>query len=100
MLLLDENDVSSVLDMPSTIRQIESAFQAVGKGKATTPPRFRMAIPNSFGTIRLMAAALQESKMSGIKVLAGTAGQRDAESRDILLLLFDLEDGSIKSVRS
>ena len=31
MLLLDENDVSSVLDMPSTIRQLESAFQALNR---------------------------------------------------------------------
>ena len=100
MLLLDENDVSSVLDMPSTIRQIESAFQEMGKGKATTPPRFRMAIPNSFGTIRLMAAALQDSRISGTKVLAGTAGHREAERTYFLLLLFDYEDGSIKCVMS
>ena len=100
MLLLDENDVSSVLDMPSTIRQIESAFQEMGKGKATTPPRFRMVVPNSFGTIRLMATALQDSRISGTKVLTGTAGHREAERTYFLLLLFDYDDGSVKCVMS
>src|SRR5437867_12364817 len=94
MLLLDENDVSSVLDMPSTIRQLESAFQEMGKGKATTPPRFRMAIPNSFGTIRLMAAALQDSKISGTKVLAEPAGHGRAKRPYLLPFSFITEDGS------
>ncbi|MHB8566968.1 MAG: ornithine cyclodeaminase family protein [Nitrososphaerales archaeon] len=100
VLILDENDVASVIDIRSTIERMESAFQELGRGKVIMPKRSRMSIPDSFGTIRLMPAALLDSKISGLKVLAGSAGHRKLGQNYFLILLHDYEDGALQCIMS
>jgi alanine dehydrogenase len=100
VLVLDENDVALVIDIGSTIDRMEFAFRELGQGKVVMPKRATMSLPNSFGTIRLMPAALLGSKVSGLKVLAGSAGHRQTGRNYFLILLHDYDDGSLQCIMS
>ena len=100
VLVIDENDVEALIDIPSTVGRLEEAFKEHGRGKVTMPVRSRLSLPDSFGTLRLMPAALTESKTSGLKVLAGTAGHRRQGENYFVVLLHDYEDGALKCIMS
>jgi ornithine cyclodeaminase/alanine dehydrogenase-like protein (mu-crystallin family) len=100
VLLLTEDDVEGLIDVPSAVKAIEAAFLESGRGKAITPARSRLILPNSFGTIRLMPAALVDSKVSGLKVLAGTAGRRRPGENYFVTQLHDYDDGALKCLVS
>jgi ornithine cyclodeaminase/alanine dehydrogenase-like protein (mu-crystallin family) len=100
VLIISEEDVSSLLDMPAAVQQMEEAFAELARGRALTPNRFTVSIPQSHGTIRLMPSVLLDSKASGYKVLTGTAGQRRAGRSYFLVTLLDYEDGSVQCIMS
>lgn len=100
VLILDEKDVGELIDIPSTVQGLEEAFKELGHGKVLMPVRTRLSLPGSFGTIRLMPAALVDSKISGLKVLAGTAGHRKQGENYFVIQLHDYEDGALKCIMS
>lgn len=100
VLILDENDVQSVIDIGSTVERMESAFSELGRGRVIMPKRSRMTIPDTSGTIRLMPAALLDSKISGLKVLAGSAGKRRMGENYFLIQLHDYQDGALQCLMS
>ena len=100
MLVLSENDVSKLLDIPSAIQRIDEAFRELDQKKVISPGRLRILVPGSSGSIRLMPAVLQESKASGLKVLTGTAGKRRAGQNYFLIILVDFDDGAVKCIMS
>lgn len=100
VLILDENDIQSIIDIGSTVERMESAFLELGRGRVVMPKRSRMTIPDSTGTIRLMPAALLDSKVSGLKVLAGSAGHRQIGQNYFLIQLHDYEDGALQCIMS
>lgn len=100
VLVLNEQDVEGLVDLRSAVDAIEDAFREAGKGKVVMPVRAKMSVPDSFGTIRLMPAALLESKVSGLKVLAGTAGHRKPDGAYFVSLVHDFDDGGLKCIVS
>jgi ornithine cyclodeaminase/alanine dehydrogenase-like protein (mu-crystallin family) len=100
VLLISEDDISSLLDMPAAVEQMAGAFGELARGRALTPNRFTVSVPQSHGTFRLMPSVLLDSKASGFKLLAGTAGQRRPGRSYFLVTLLDYEDGSIQCIMS
>ncbi len=100
VLILDENNVEELIDIPSTVQRLEEAFKELGRGKVMMPVRTRLSLPESFGTIRLMPAALIDSKISGLKVLCGTAGHRKEGENYFVIQLHDYDDGALKCIMS
>lgn len=100
VLILDENNVEDLIDIPSTVQRLEEAFKELGRGKVIMPVRTRLSLPESFGTIRLMPAALTGSKISGLKVLCGTAGHRKEGENYFVIQLHDYDDGALKCIMS
>jgi alanine dehydrogenase len=100
VLILDENDVESLIDIPTTVKRMEEAFTELGNSKVSMPLRSKLSIPGSFGTLRIMPAALQASKISGLKILAGTAGHRRQNENYFLVLLYDYDDGALQCMIS
>ena len=100
VLFISEDDVSSLLDVPAAVEQMELAFGELARGRALIPNRLSVSIPQSYGTFRLMPCVLLDSKASGFKLLAGVAGHRQAGRTYILVTLLDYEDGSVKCIMS
>lgn len=100
VLILNESDVDSVVDIPAIVRRMEEVFIEFGKGKVSMPNRTTLAIPDSFGTLRIMPAALLGSKVSGLKVLAGTAGHRAQHRNYFFVMLHSFDDGSLECMMS
>jgi alanine dehydrogenase len=100
VLLISEADVSSLLDIPAAVRQMELAFGELARGKALTPSRLTISVPQTYGTFRLMPSVLLDSKASGFKLLAGVAGHRQPGRNYFLVTLLDYEDGSIQCIMS
>ena len=100
VLLITEDDVPSLIDIPAAVEQMESAFRELARGRVLTPNRVTISIPQSYGTVRLMPSVLLDSEASGFKVLTGTAGQRRAGRSYFLVTLLDYEDGSVQCIMS
>ena len=75
VLLLTDQEVSSLLTMDEAISSIESAFLAHSNDKVVMPSRLQMKVPGMKGDIRIMPAALPENKSIGFKFIAGAAGK-------------------------
>jgi alanine dehydrogenase len=100
VLILDEKDVESLIDIPSTVQTMEDAFKELGRNKVLMPVRSRLSVPGSFGTLRIMPASLLDSRVSGLKVLTGTAGHRREGENYFVVLLHDYDDGALKCIMS
>jgi len=100
VLILTEDDVSSIANLDTVIPQIENVLRDYSDKKTIMPPRFVMeGASGSTGTIRLMLASLPSQKATGLKILTGTAGKRRTEGTYFLISLFD-EDGSVRCMMS
>ncbi len=64
-LILREDDVMALLQMPNTIEVIEKAFAALGEGKATNHSRLRIRENN--GIMHLLAASIPTLGVMGHK---------------------------------
>ena len=67
-LLISEEDITSVLDIPQSIPVIEEAFRLAGEGVTENPPRFRMPIRKGF--LQFGAAAIHPQQVMGFKLWA------------------------------
>lgn len=55
-LLLREDDVRAVLEMPAAIDVLEAAFRAQGQGATRNAPRSRILIPGNRGVLHVLSA--------------------------------------------
>jgi len=99
VLILSENDVTGLIDMPAVISEVGAALRQYSEKRAIMPVRYQMEVPGTPGTIRVMLAALPEWKASGLKVLTGTAGKRREGGNYFVVMLFD-PDGSLACIVS
>jgi ornithine cyclodeaminase/alanine dehydrogenase len=99
VIILSESDVTGLINMSSVISVVEGALKQYSEKSAIMPTRYQMEVPGTPGTIRVMLAALPESKDAGLKVLTGTAGKRTENGNYFVVMLFD-PDGSLKCIAS
>jgi alanine dehydrogenase len=95
VLVLSESDVTRLADMKTMIPAIEEALRHYSEAKTIMPPRVKMDIPGTPGTIRLMLAAVPERQLSGLKALTGTAGKRSTKGVYFVVTLFDTDGSTI-----
>jgi ornithine cyclodeaminase/alanine dehydrogenase-like protein (mu-crystallin family) len=94
VIYLSRDDVEALLDMPTCIRAMRSAFQAVAEGRIQAPPRtvIRMADRSGFfGSMPIYASGYG----SAAKVMTIYPGNHDVglASHQGFILLFGEEDG-------
>jgi ornithine cyclodeaminase/alanine dehydrogenase len=90
-LLLSENEIEGLLDMPSTLEAVESVLRQHAEGRATNRARRRVALPT--GGLNFMAAGAPEIGALGLKAYSvARTGAR------FYTLLFDPEGGELLSI--
>lgn len=90
-LLLREEDVLSLLEMPNTIMVLEQAFGSWAQGNAVNRPRTRIVQAN--GVMHLLAAAVPTLGVVGFKTYTVfRAGVR------FVVMLFSAQDGRLLSI--
>jgi alanine dehydrogenase len=90
-LLLTENEVESLLDMPSTLEAVESVLRQQAEGLATNRARRRVSLTKS--GLNFMAAGAPEIGALGLK--AYTVARSGAR---FYTMLFDPEGGELLSI--
>ena len=87
-LLLGDQDVDQLMTMQECVQVMDDAFQQAGRGDTWNRPRSRIRMPGGFH--HLMAAAVLDSKVFGLKTYTSfRAGTR------FLTILYDSETGDI-----
>lgn len=90
-LILTEAEVEELLDMSSTLDEVENVLRAQAEGRATNRARRRVALPT--GGLNYMAAGVPELEVMGIKVYSvARTGAR------FYTMLFDAEGGELLSI--
>lgn len=90
-LLLTEQLVTELLDMPTAIAAVEEVLRDQAEGQATNKPRYRVAMPTS--QLHVMAAGDRRLGVTGLK--AYTASRKGAR---FVVLLFDSGNGDMLAV--
>ncbi len=87
-LLLGDQEVEQVMNMQECVQVMDDAFQQAGRGQTWNRPRSRIRMPRGFH--HLMAAAVLDSKVFGLKTYTSfRAGTR------FLTILYDSETGDL-----
>lgn len=87
-LLLGDQDVDQLMTMQECVQVMDDAFQQAGRGETWNRPRSRIRMPGGFH--HLMAAAVLDSKVFGLKTYTSfRSGTR------FLTILYDSETGDI-----
>ncbi len=89
MLILYENDVTSLLTMTEAISELERAFGAQDAGQATNRPRDRVRTPGGAVTLHMLGASLETEGVIGFK--AYTSSRQGAR---FLVMLYDSDSGA------
>src|SRR5258708_5214438 len=87
-LLLRDEDVRSLLDMPGTIAALEQAFMALSHGSALNRPRSRLIQSN--GILHTLAASYTSAGVLGLKTY--TVFRQGVRS---VVMLFSSENGRL-----
>lgn len=88
-LLLNEDEVKSLLTMPLALEAVEVSFRRIAEGTAYLHPRHRLQVPKKT-YLHYMAAADEEGGCMGMKVYTSSkTGLR------FLVLLFGVESGEL-----
>jgi ornithine cyclodeaminase/alanine dehydrogenase len=111
MLILNESDLRSVLEMRDVMAAVEAGFQALARGDVRLPERLRLAIPERKAVMLEMPAFSQSRPAAGQSATGGECAlgskivsvfeQNPARNLDIIqsiYLLFDAETGVPVSV--
>jgi alanine dehydrogenase len=69
VLWLAQEEVKSVMDMPSDMHVVESAFRQHGLGKVQMPPKSYLYYNAYNGDLRTMPAYLEEEDITGVKIV-------------------------------
>lgn len=68
-LFLNEQQIKKLLTMDDTLKAVEQAFLAKGKGAVQMPPKMYLFYEKYNGDIRVMPSYLPELNISGVKVV-------------------------------
>ena len=90
-LLLTEDQVEGLLDMPATLEAVEGVLRQQAEGRATNRARRRVALPKS--GLNVMFAGAPDIDALGLKVYTVARG-----GARFYTMLFDSEDGGLLSV--
>lgn len=69
VLWLDQSDVQSLLDMPSTIEAVEKGFEQHGLKKVQMPVKSYLFFEKHNGDLRTMPAYMEEEDIAGVKIV-------------------------------
>ncbi len=69
ILWLDQNDVRTVLDMPSAMDAVEAAFAQHGRKKVQMPPKSYLYFNAHNGDLRTMPVFLEDEDIAGAKIV-------------------------------
>ena len=90
-LILTENEVESLLDMPSVLEAVEEILRQHAEGRATNRARRRVALPNA--GLNVMFAGAPEIGALGLKAYTASA-----EGYRFYTMLFDPEGGALLAI--
>ncbi len=91
MLLLNRDEILSLLDPDSLIAALEDGFRALSSGLLDVPPRSQVRSPQ--GALLVMPAALPGSAMS-VKLVSVFHHNTEMPSHQALITLFDEQNGA------
>jgi alanine dehydrogenase len=103
-LLLSQDDVKSILDMPTVLKIAEKVYRAHGEGTVLLPPKLTLdlaaAVPPRAGFLMAMPACLADPPVAGLKWVAGFREnpKRGLPPITALIVLVDPENGAPLSV--
>lgn len=69
VLWLDQSDVQSLLDMPSTIEAVEKGFRQHGLKKVQMPAKSYLYFEKHNGDLRTMPVYMEEEDIAGVKIV-------------------------------
>lgn len=69
VLWLDQSDVQSLLDMPSTIEAVENGFGQHGLKKVQMPSKSYLYFEKHNGDLRTMPVYMEEEDIAGVKIV-------------------------------
>jgi ornithine cyclodeaminase len=98
MLILNQNDVTTLLTMEKCVGLMADTLSALARGEATLPLRTVFLIPD--GAFAVMPAALANPSTVGAKIITVLPKNHGTEfdSHQGAVLLFDTTNGSLLSV--
>jgi alanine dehydrogenase len=68
-LLISQEKIKSLLDMPAVIKAVEAAFFSYAQGKVQMPPKVYLDFKKYAGTLRIMPAYMEELEIAGTKIV-------------------------------
>lgn len=68
LLLLNEDELRQLINLPEAVVAIEAAFVAAGEGRITIPGNFTLTLPDVRGTVDVKGTYLQEAPYCVIKI--------------------------------
>ncbi|MEA1984282.1 MAG: alanine dehydrogenase [Euryarchaeota archaeon] len=87
ILWLDQNDVRTVLDMPSAMDAVEAAFVQHGRKKVQMPPKSYLYFDAHNGDLRTMPAFLEDEDIAGAKIVNVHPDNRKAGLPTVMALV-------------
>lgn len=90
-LILYEDDVRALLNMPDTVNILEQAFAALAEGDALNSPRSRIVLNN--GVLHILASAAPTLSVLGFKTY--TTFREGVRS---VVMLFSAQDGQLLAI--
>lgn len=96
-LVLSQEDVASLLQMPQAIRLMEETLRDLAVHDAVMPVRTTMKLPGGVGTLGLMPAYLRHPERLAVKVIGIFPGNRTrgVDSHPGAVLLFEADTGRL-----
>ncbi len=100
MLVISQEEVAALLDMPRCIALMRDTLAAVARGEVVLPLRTWLATDDGAAVLAMMPAYVRATSSLGVKVISAGRWQGDG-SRDAhqgAVLLFDTSDGSLLAI--
>jgi len=69
VLLLSENEITSLLSMNEIVEAVEVAFKEYASGYVQMPPKLYLSYPQYSGDLRTMPCYLERLKISAVKIV-------------------------------
>lgn len=95
MIVIEEGSIKEVVQEPEALLAAESAFRALGEGRAEIPAPMALRVPEADGEVHVKSAYLSGSAVFAIKIASGfySNAERGLPSGSGVILIFDAETG-------
>jgi ornithine cyclodeaminase/alanine dehydrogenase len=95
MLILNESDLRSLLEMKDVIAAVEAGFRSLARGAVSLPERLRLVMPERDAVLLEMPAYCGSQKALGTKIVSvfDRNGERNLDVVQAVYLLLDSETG-------